>query len=228
MSAPSPAPAARLSAAIVLPVSARRAVAARRLDTVRGAGTAAVTLVVALSLLLPIGAVLQIVMTSQFDDRTPTQAIVVLDSGRVWADSADVLDSRLTHAAELYREGVAPVIVVTGPPRQALHATADLVSLGVPEADIVSFSSGSDTLGSLQVVAGVMRDLDWSAATIVTDPAHSARAQATAGVLGIDAHLSPSTQGPGSTLTAEYIGGETIALLKFHLLNRWSLPQLVD
>ena len=227
MSAPSPAPAGWLSP-VAAPAAARRVVATRGLDTPRGIGIAAVTVVVALGLLLPIGAVLQIVLMSQIDDRTPTQAIVVLDSARVWGDADDVREARLAQAAELYASGTAPVVVVTGPERVADRARTELESLGVPTQDVVTFATSSDTIGSLEVVAGVMRDLDWSAATIVTDPANAARAQATATVLGMDAHLSPSTEGAGTGLTAEYVGREMLALLKFHLLNRWALPQIID
>jgi len=196
--------------------------------TARGVGTAAVTLVVALALLLPIGAVLQIVAVAQVDDRTRTQAIVVLDPGHVWGDPAAVLQARLGHAADLYREGVAPVVVITGRERSAADARAELLAQGVPAGDIVAFATGSDTVGSLTVVAGVMRDLGWSAATVVTDPAHAARAQATASLLGIDAHMSPTTEGPGTALTSEYVGRETLAVMRFHLVTRWSLSQVID
>ena len=138
-----------------------------------------------------------------------------------------MLAARLGHAAELYRAGVAPVVVVTGPARNADQAREELMAGGVPSQDVVSFATGTDTVGSLEVFAGVMRDLGWSAATIVTDPAHAARAQATASALGIDAHLSPTSQGAGTALTSEYVGPETIALLRFHLITRWSLPQIL-
>jgi len=195
--------------------------------TMRGAATASVTLAFALLLLLPVGAVLQIVMSAQLDDRTPTQAIVVLDPAQYWGDPTPVLNARLSHAADLYREGVAPVVIVTGPRRSAAIERYELMSHGVPARDIVAFGTGVDTVGALQVVAGVMRDLGWSAATVVTDPAHAARAQATASAFGIDAHLSPTDVGPGTALTSEYVGRETVALLRYHLLTRWSLPTII-
>jgi uncharacterized SAM-binding protein YcdF (DUF218 family) len=92
---------------------------------------------------------------------------------------------------------------------------------------VVAFDAGTDTVGVLQVVAAVMRDLNWSSATIVTDPAHAARAQATAESLGIDAHLSPTRRGTGAALTSESVARETLALLRFHLLTRWSLSPIV-
>jgi uncharacterized SAM-binding protein YcdF (DUF218 family) len=195
--------------------------------TARGAATASLTVLGALILLLPIGAVLQVVLSSQLDDRTRTQAIVVLDPARYWGDAAPVLRARLEHAAALYREGVAPVVVVTGPRRSAAFERFELMTHGVPARDIVAFNAGADTVGSLQVVAGVMRDLGWSAATVVTDPAHAARAQATASAFGIDAHLSPTEEGPGTALTSEYVGRETLALLRYHALSRWQIAQVI-
>lgn len=195
--------------------------------TPRAVLAAGVTLATALLLLLPIGAVGQIVLTAQVDDRTPTQAIVVLDPARVWANSAEVRAARVSHAADLYRSGVAPVIVVAGPRAFVADARASLAASGVPPQDVVAFDAGADTVGVLQVVASVMRDLNWSSATIVTDPAHAARAQATADALGIDAHLSPTRRGTGAALTSESVARETVALLRFHLLTRWSLSPVV-
>lgn len=185
------------------------------------------TVAVAIALLLPIGAAVQIVLVSQIDDRSRTQAIVVLDPARYWGDPAPVLRARVDHAADLYAEGVAPVVVLTGPQRNQAVARAELQSRGVPESDIVAFATGADTVGSLQVVARVMRDLDWSSATVVTDPAHAARAQATAGALGIDAHLSPTENGPGTALTSEYVGRETLALLRYYLVTRTTISPVV-
>ena len=178
-------------------------------------------------LLIPIGVVLQIVLTAQFDDRTKTQAIVVLDPARVWGDPAPVLRARLDHAADLYVEGVAPVIIVAGPQRYSDQAKAHLLEKGVADQDIVVFTTGRDTVGSLQVIASVMKDLDWSSATVVTDPANAARADATATQFGIDAHLSPTKTGPGTALTSEYVGRETAALMRYYLVTRWTQPQII-
>jgi uncharacterized SAM-binding protein YcdF (DUF218 family) len=195
--------------------------------TMRGAATAGITVLVCLALLLPVGAAVEVVLSAQLDDRSRTQAIVVLDPGRYWGDATPVLEERLGHAADLYRSGVAPVVIIAGPQRDAQEERAALVAHGVPTDDIVAFTSGTDTVGSLQVVAGVMRDLGWSAATVVSDPAQAARTQATASSLGIDAHLSPTRQGPGTALTSEYVGRETLALLRYYLVSRWSIPQVI-
>gem|GEM_PF-236251 len=195
--------------------------------TSRGLATATATLAAAAVMLLPVAAALQIVLSGQFDDRTRTQAIVVLNSTRVWGDSAPLLNGRIDHAAQLYREGIAPVVVLTGPARQGEAAKVKLIAQGVPERDIVGFVTGQDTTGTLEVIAHVMRDLSWSSATVVTDPAQSARAAATASALGIDAHMSPVKAGPGTALTSENVGRETVALMRFYGMTRWALPQII-
>jgi uncharacterized SAM-binding protein YcdF (DUF218 family) len=170
---------------------------------------------------------MQVVLSAHLDDRTQTQAIVVLEPAQYWGDPRPVLRARLEHAAQLYDEGVAPVVIVTGPQRRAQDDRRILQQGGVPDRDIVSFDTGADTVGTLRIIAGVMRDLGWSSATIVTDGAHAARAAATASALGIDAHLSPTATGPGASLTSEYVGREVAALIRHHALTRWSLQQVV-
>lgn len=190
--------------------------------------TVVVTAILGLALLVPAGAAMQVVLTAQLDDRSPTQAIVVLDPAQYWGNSRPVMKARLQHAAALYREGVAPVVIVTGPQRRSEDERRVLRDGGVPDRDIVTFDTGADTVGALRVVAGVMRDLGWSSATIVTDPPHAARASATATALGIDAHMSPVGEGPAAALTSEYVGREVAALLRHHLLTRWSLQSVVE
>ena len=201
--------------------------AARVPRTSRALLTALLTLAAVVVLLIPIGAIIQIVLTSQLDDRTPTQAIIVLVPAGVWGDPTAVMNARLDHARDLYQDHVAPVIVLAGPPAAVRQATDHLVRGGVPKADIVGFSANSDTTGSLEVIASAMADLHWSTATLVTDPADAARASATASSFGIDAHSSSVKTGPGTALTSEAVSGETAALVRYYLLTRWTLPNVI-
>jgi uncharacterized SAM-binding protein YcdF (DUF218 family) len=129
--------------------------------------------------------------------------------------------ARLTHAASLYRAGVAPVVLVTGPKREADAAIGQLRTAGVDPRDIVPITTGTDTVGALQVVANVMRGMDWTSVTVITDPAHAARAGATAAGFGIDAHLSPADTGPSTALSSDAVARETLALLRFQAITRW-------
>lgn len=195
--------------------------------TGRGIVTALITVVAVLLLLIPIGVVVQIVLTSQFDDRTHTQAIVVLDPGSVWADHQEIAAARLDHASELYSQKVAPAIMLVGRDKDTESEKKYLIAKGVPAEDVVGFTAGGDTVGALRVMAGVMKDLQWTSVTLVTDPANAARADATASAYGIDAHLSPTKSGPGTALTSDYVGRETAALLRYYLVTRWTQQRIL-
>lgn len=191
----------------------------------RGIGPWVGTLVLSALLLIPVGAALQVVLTAQVDDRSPTQALVVLNPARTWGDPDEARTARLDQVASLYRSGIAPVVVIAGPSRVERVSRDYLVGSGVPERDIVTFPTGSDTVGSLGIVATVLRDLGWSSATIVTDPAQAARAQATASAYGIDAHVSPAQE--QVALTSDGVGREVFALLRHYAWTQWSLPRIL-
>ncbi|MCF8551321.1 MAG: YdcF family protein [Candidatus Nanopelagicales bacterium] len=190
--------------------------------------TLVLTVGISLLLLIPIGAAAQIVLTSQIDDRTTTQAIVVMDPAGAWGNQREAKSERLKHAAELYLDGVAPVIMITGPERSYGKAAAELEQLGVEPTDVIFQPTGTDTVGTLAVVATLMSDLGWSAATIVTDPAHSARSQVTAGKYGIDAHMSPAILEGATSLTSEYVARESVALVRHYLYTQWQLPAILS
>ena len=190
--------------------------------------TLVLTVGVSLLLLIPIGAAAQIVLTSQIEDETQTEVIVVMDPTGAWNNQAAAKNDRLERAAELYAAGVAPVIMMTGPQRAFERSQKELGKLGIPANDVIYQPTGTDTLGTLAVVATLLEDLGWSSATIVTDPAHSARAQVTAGKYGIDAHMTPSSVDGASSLTSEYIAREAIALMWYYLYNQWQVPQILS
>jgi uncharacterized SAM-binding protein YcdF (DUF218 family) len=190
--------------------------------------TFVLTVGVSLLLLIPIGAAAQIVLTSQIEDKTPTQVIVVMDPTGAWNNQKAAKNQRLERASQLYASGVAPVIMVTGPPRAFEKSQKELEKLGIPANDVIYQPTGTDTLGTLAVVATLLEDLGWSSATIVTDPAHSARAQVTAGKYGIDAHMTPSSGEGASSLTSEYVAREAIALVRYYLYTQWQVPQILS
>lgn len=189
--------------------------------------TFVLTVGVSLLLLIPIGAAAQVVLTSQIEDQTPTQVIVVMDPTGAWNNQKAAKNERLERASQLYASGVAPVVMVTGPQRAFERSQKELKKLGIPANDVIYQPTGTDTLGTLAVVATLLRDLGWSSATIVTDPAHSARAQVTAGKYGIDAHMTPSSGDGASSLTSEYVAREAIALVRYYLYNQWQVPRIL-
>jgi uncharacterized SAM-binding protein YcdF (DUF218 family) len=117
--------------------------------------------------------------------------------------------------------------MITGPQRAYQKSAEELQELGVDPRDVIYQPTGTDTVGTLAIVATLMSDLGWSSATIVTDPAHSARSQVTAGKYGIDAHMSPAILDGANSLTSEYVAREAVGLVRHYLYTQWQLPGIL-
>ncbi len=101
-------------------------------------------------------------------------AIIVLGDDNFYAD-------RATHAAELYRQGVASAVVASG---RRLRPNAgvselvehDLVERGVPKDKIVKFDHDADsTRGEAEALAKLTRDRHWKWVVLVTSNFHTRR-----------------------------------------------------
>ena len=184
-------------------------------------------------LLTPLVSAGYVVLVSRQDDRTPTDALLVLGAAQYWSRPSPVLEARLAHAKSLYDAGVASRILTVGgkqPGDRTTEAQAGqswLTDQGVPADVVTAIPTGSDTLASLQAVAALMRENHWTSLTIVTDPAHEARSLAIARALGIDARPSPTRSGAGSSLTADYVARESAGLLLFLVRDRRAVDQVV-
>src|ERR671929_220527 len=55
-----------------------------------------------------------VLIVSQLDQRRPVDAIIVLGAAQYNGRPSPVLRARLDHALALYRDGLAPLVIVTG------------------------------------------------------------------------------------------------------------------
>ncbi len=144
----------------------------------------------------------QVLALARRDDREPADLILVL--GRTLVDDrpAPVFIARLAHAAELYRLGLAPRIVVAGgltgrASRTEAAAGRDwLVARGVPAQAVICEDESRHTLENLINTRQTLRREGGSRLIVVTDPLHLARAAAFARGLGLSFHLSPAMDAP--------------------------------
>lgn len=88
---------------------------------------------------------------------------------------------REKRAAELFREGLAPRVVVSGVPSAWGINTGDaakryVVSLGVPDASVIVLRESWNTRVEALAIAEIMKANEWRSAIIVTSPFHSRRA----------------------------------------------------
>jgi uncharacterized SAM-binding protein YcdF (DUF218 family) len=101
-------------------------------------------------------------------------AIVVLGDDNFYAD-------RATRAAELFRQGVAPVVVASGRRIRPNAGMAeliehDLVERGVPKEKIVRFSQDADsTREEAEAVARLAEEHHWKSLVLVTSNYHTRR-----------------------------------------------------
>jgi uncharacterized SAM-binding protein YcdF (DUF218 family) len=162
------------------------------------------------------------------DDRDKADVVVVLGAAQYDGTPSAVLGSRLDHAARLWRDGVAPVIVTVGGRRvgdtytEAQAGQNYLMSYGLPKDAVVPIGEGRDTLESLQAVARRAHAAGWHTAVIVSDPWHSLRARTMSDDLGLAAWTSPTRSGPivaTRTIQARYIVRESAALLDYRLTH---------
>jgi uncharacterized SAM-binding protein YcdF (DUF218 family) len=139
----------------------------------------------------------QVWSVGRSDQARPVDAIVVLGAAQYDGRPSPQLAARLDHVVELWPEGLAPIVVVTGgnqPGDRFTEADASatyLVERGIPDEAIRRESTGSSTYDSLENVAGLLGDTVESI-LIVTDPYHALRSRLIAESVGFDAYVSPT------------------------------------
>ena len=159
------------------------------------------------------------------DDRTPTDAILVLGAAQFDGRPSPVLRNRLDQAITLYQEQVAKRIVTVGgsqPGDRYTEATAGRMYLrdhGIPSSAIKAIRKGDDTFNSVAAVAVWAQANGIGSFTVVTDPCHSARAAAMVKSYGFAVHTAPPHTGPGSDITWRYVLRETGGLLRYWLFK---------
>ena len=161
-------------------------------------------LVVALAglLLLLVYAIYRIAAQGDIDEARPADAIVVLGAAQFNGQPSDVFEARLQHAVDLWKEGLAPYLIVTGGKlpadrtTEAATARAWAIANGVPKEAILGEDHGRDTLESLDGVAAILRTHDLHRVLFVSDRTHMLRVLRMASDLGIAAWGSPTPTSP--------------------------------
>lgn len=144
----------------------------------------------------------QVYLASRRDETREVQAIVVFGAAQYDGRPSPVLEARLDHAASLYEDGYADVVVVTGGRRAGDRFTeastsADYLSRqAVPQGAILREVRGANSWESLAATAVFLRQRDINQVLLVSDPFHAARTEAMADELGLEAYSSPTRSSP--------------------------------
>jgi uncharacterized SAM-binding protein YcdF (DUF218 family) len=153
-------------------------------------------------LLLIVYAIYRITAQGGIDEARPADAIVVLGAAQYSGQPSGVFEARLQHAVDLWKQGLAPYLIVTGGKlpaditTEAATARAFAIAHGVPRDAILGEDHGRDTLESLDGVAAILRTHELHSVVFVSDRTHMLRVLRMASDMGITAWGSPTPTSP--------------------------------
>ena len=146
----------------------------------------------------------QVWSTGRSDEARPVDAIVVMGAAQYDGRPSPQLAARLDHVIDLWPEGDAPLVVVTGGNRpgdrftEAEASAAYLEEAGIPESAILQEGEGTSSYESLEGVDALLEARGLDRVLIVTDPYHALRSKLIAEEVGLTAFVSPT---PKSVVT---------------------------
>ena len=173
----------------------------------------------------------QVWLTSRESDAQHADAIVVMGAAQYDGVPSPDLRSRLDEALTLYRDGDAPVIVLTGYKEtgdQFTEAEAGgnyLARQGVPRSALVEVG-GTDSYENLADAYVVLKQRGDLTVLITTDPFHEDRSMAIASGMGLTPFPAPTHTSPiNGFSTVPYFLKEAIAVgigrvIGYHELSR--------
>jgi uncharacterized SAM-binding protein YcdF (DUF218 family) len=121
---------------------------------------------------------IRIVHTATLQEVHPADAIVVFGAAEYSGHPSPVYRARLDHGFDLYRRGIAPVLITTGgaasDPRFSEGGVGRdyLKHRGVPERNLIAETQGRDTEESAVRVAVIMRANGLRSCVAVSDAYH--------------------------------------------------------
>lgn len=127
----------------------------------------------------------------------PADAIIVFGAAQYDGRPSPVFKARLDHANELFRQGLAPVVITTG------GAAADpkfseggvghdyLMRKGIPESALIAETQANDTAESAERVAAIMRANHMNSCLAVSDAYHMFRIRMLLMHQGLRVFLAP-------------------------------------
>ncbi|HEX5877756.1 MAG TPA: YdcF family protein [Actinomycetota bacterium] len=140
------------------------------------------------------------------DERPKVDAIVVLGAAQYDGRPSAIYEARLEHAVELWRDGVAPLLVFTGGKEEGDRFTEGgsgarwAIQRGVPSRAVLTEERSRTTYQNLAGAEQALERRNPGAGrhriVVVSDPFHMFRAVKQAADLGMDAYPSPTRTSP--------------------------------
>ena len=136
------------------------------------------------------------------DEARQADAIIVLGAAQFDGRPSPVLAARLDHGLDLWKQGLAPIIVVTGgkqPGDRVTEATASadyLLKRGVPDAVIRREVDGETTYASIAASARFLKAEGRHRVLVVSEPYHMLRTKGIGKEVGLAPFGSPTSNSP--------------------------------
>lgn len=174
----------------------------------RGAGLVAV-----LAVLGWLATVFAVVVVGGEDAARPADAIAVLGAAQYNGRPSPVLRGRLDHAADLYRAGLAPVVLLTGGVGEGDTVSESevgrryLVAHGLPDSAVRVLPDAATSESSIDDIAAWFGARRPRRVILVSDGFHLLRLRVLAGRRGLAPYTSPVPDSPiraGSRRDAGY------------------------
>ena len=144
------------------------------------------------------------------DEEHPADAIVVFGAAEYVGHPSPVYRARLDHAYDLFRRGLAPVIITTGGAGNDLHFSEGQVgrdyleSRGIPDAHLIAETQGGDTDESSQRVSVILHANEMQTCILVSDAYHMFRAKQMMEAQGLKVYISPRPASIPKTLLGRF------------------------
>jgi uncharacterized SAM-binding protein YcdF (DUF218 family) len=164
---------------------------------------------------------LMVIVYERRDTKRPAHAIVVLGAAQYDGKPSPVLKARVDHAVQLWRQGLAPVLVMTGgrgegdTTSEAAVERRYAMSKGVPARAILTEGASRSTSETLRNVAAMMTR-DRREVILVSDPFHMFRLAILARRYGLRPRTSPTRTSPISANRGEF--------WRYTLHESWKAP----
>lgn len=170
-------------------------------------------------------ALLTLAITNQArqDETEPADAIVVLGAAQWNGRPSPAFKARLDHARELFEQGMAPIIVLTGGTGKGdTYSEAEvgevyLLEQGIPARAMFTVS-GDTSYQSLTLASELLHERAATRVLLVSDPFHMFRIKRMAHDLGLSPLASPTQTSPihaGSDLEQRYMAREVAAYVAY-------------
>lgn len=167
---------------------------------------------------------------SHVDENRSADAIVVLGAAQYDGQPSKVFEARLDQADYLFKEGLAPFIIVTGGKQEGDRFTEAeagemyLADLGISTDRILGETEGRTTLESLEAVKEMSDEQSIETILLVSDPLHLERIKRMAYDLGFaDAFTSYASYerlNRSTTTKLQELAHEVTALMAYEILGR--------